>query len=96
MANIGLTLYTDGFFGSVLKSPSQMGSLSIHNSVTNISRLGTFKAWLVHVDPDLNQDSDSVCRRIKMSFKKGNKYFHQFFYKELDVHRAGRCRSGFT
>jgi hypothetical protein len=42
MANISLTLYTDGFFGSVLKSPSQMGSLSIHNSVTNISPLGTF------------------------------------------------------
>jgi hypothetical protein len=42
MANISLTLYTNGIFGSVLKSPTQMGSLSINNSVTNISRLGTF------------------------------------------------------
>jgi hypothetical protein len=41
--NISLTLYTKGFFGSVLKSHTQMGSLSINNSVTNISRLGTFK-----------------------------------------------------
>jgi hypothetical protein len=43
MANISLTLYTNGFFGSVLKSPIQMGSVSVNNSVTNISRLGTFK-----------------------------------------------------
>jgi hypothetical protein len=43
MANISLTLYTNGFFGSILKSPIQMGSLSVKNSVTNISRLGTFK-----------------------------------------------------
>jgi hypothetical protein len=43
MVNISLTLYTKGFFGSFLKSPTQMGSLSINNSVTNISRLGTFK-----------------------------------------------------
>jgi hypothetical protein len=42
MANISLTLYTNGFFGSVFKSPTQMGSLSINNSVTNISCLGTF------------------------------------------------------
>ncbi len=40
---MNLTLYTNGFFGSVLKSPTQMGSLSINNSVSNISRLGTFK-----------------------------------------------------
>jgi hypothetical protein len=31
-------LYTNGFFGSV-----QMRSLSVNNSVMNISRLGTFK-----------------------------------------------------
>ncbi len=31
------------FFGSVLMSPIQMGSLSVNNSVTNFSRLGTFK-----------------------------------------------------
>jgi hypothetical protein len=43
MVNISLTLYTKGFFGSFVKSPTQMGSLSINNSVTNISRLGTFK-----------------------------------------------------
>jgi len=43
MANISLTLYTNGFFGLVLKSPIQMGSLSMNNSVKNISRLGTFK-----------------------------------------------------
>ncbi len=57
MANISLTLYTNGFIGSVLKSPTQMGSLSINNSVTNISRLGTFKCnirgdkLVVHHDP---------------------------------------------
>jgi hypothetical protein len=43
MANISLTLYTNAFFGSILKSPVQMESLSVNNSVTNISRLGTFK-----------------------------------------------------
>jgi hypothetical protein len=43
MVDISLTLYTKGFFGSFLKSPTQMGSLSINNSETNISRLGTFK-----------------------------------------------------
>jgi hypothetical protein len=42
MVNISLTLYTKGFFGSFLKSLTQMGSLNINNSVTNISRLGTF------------------------------------------------------
>jgi hypothetical protein len=44
MVNISLILYTKGFFGSFLKSPTQMGSLSINNSETNISRLGTFKS----------------------------------------------------
>jgi hypothetical protein len=43
MANISLVLYTNGFFGSALKSPIQMGSFSVNNSVTNISRLGTSK-----------------------------------------------------
>jgi hypothetical protein len=47
MANISLTLYTNGFFGSVLMSPIQMGSLSVNNSVTNFSRLGTFKGDVV-------------------------------------------------
>ncbi len=43
MANDSLTIHTIRFFGSFLKSPIQMGWLSIMNSVTNISRLGTFK-----------------------------------------------------
>jgi hypothetical protein len=43
MANISQTLYTFEFFGSVLKSPTSMGSLSVNNLVMNISRLGTFK-----------------------------------------------------
>jgi hypothetical protein len=43
MANISLALYTNGFFGSVLKSPTHMGLLSMNNSFTNISCLGTFK-----------------------------------------------------
>ncbi len=47
MVNISLTLYTKGLFGSFLKSPTQMGSLSINNSVTNISRLGTFNVQLL-------------------------------------------------
>jgi hypothetical protein len=47
MVNISLTLYTNGLFGSVLKSPIQMGWLSKNNSVTNISRLGTFnETWI--------------------------------------------------
>jgi hypothetical protein len=52
MANICLTHYTNGFFASVPKSPTQMGSLSVHcvyNSVTNISRLGTFNEALSKV-----------------------------------------------
>jgi hypothetical protein len=43
MESISLALYTNGFFGSVLKSPIQRGPLSMNNSVKNISRLGTFK-----------------------------------------------------
>jgi len=45
MRNINPTVYTNGFFGSFLKSPTQMGSLGVDNSVTNISRLGTFKEY---------------------------------------------------
>jgi hypothetical protein len=47
MVNISLTPYTKVFFGSFLKSPTQMGSLSKNNLVTNISRLGTFKDALI-------------------------------------------------
>jgi hypothetical protein len=43
MANISITLYTNKFFGAVLKSPIQRGLLGVNNSVTNISILGTFK-----------------------------------------------------
>jgi hypothetical protein len=50
MVNISLILYTKDFFGSVLKSPTQMGSLSKNNSVTNSSRLGTFKTPSVGAD----------------------------------------------
>jgi hypothetical protein len=42
MVNISLTLYTNGLFDSVLKSSFQMVLLSVINSATNISRLGTF------------------------------------------------------
>jgi hypothetical protein len=42
MANISLALYTNVFFGSALKLPIQIGTLSIYNSARNISRLGTF------------------------------------------------------
>jgi hypothetical protein len=49
MANNSLTIYTNRFFALVLKSPFQRGSLSIINSVTNISRLGTFKLYFVIV-----------------------------------------------
>jgi hypothetical protein len=38
MTNISLTLYTNRFFGAVLRSPIKMGS----QWVTNISRLGPF------------------------------------------------------
>ncbi len=43
MADNSLTIERNRFFVLVLKSPIQRGSLSIINSVTNISRLGTFK-----------------------------------------------------
>jgi hypothetical protein len=36
----------------VLKSPTQMGWLSIINSVTNISRLGTFKKIHTRMDKE--------------------------------------------
>jgi hypothetical protein len=43
MADNSLTIDRNRFLALVLKSPTQMGWLSIINSVTNISRLGTFK-----------------------------------------------------
>ncbi len=51
MVNISLILYTKGFFSSVLKSPTQMGSLSI-----NISRLGTFKGLSQDRRADFSED----------------------------------------
>jgi hypothetical protein len=44
MADNSLTIDRNRFLALDLKSPTQMGWLSIINSVTNISRLGTFKA----------------------------------------------------
>jgi hypothetical protein len=69
MANNSLTILTNQFFALVLKSPIQMGWLSIINSVTNISRLGTFK-WtngIVHPPWYLRSRERSVLH---------NKYFH--------------------
>ncbi len=37
MANIGLEIFKNRMFGLVLMSPTQMGSLSVKNSATNIS-----------------------------------------------------------
>ncbi len=42
LANISLKIFKNEHFASVPNSPTQMGSLSVNNSVTNISRLGTF------------------------------------------------------
>ena len=42
MADNSLTIDRNRFLALVLKSPTQMGWLSIINSVTNISRLGNF------------------------------------------------------
>ncbi len=49
MENNSLTILTNRFFALVLKSPIQMGWLSIINLVTNISRLGTFKKGCCYV-----------------------------------------------
>jgi hypothetical protein len=49
MADNSLTIHTNQFFALVFKSPIQIGWLSIINSVTNISRLGTFNAFMVHL-----------------------------------------------
>jgi hypothetical protein len=46
MADNSLTIDRNRFLALVLKSPTQMGWLSIINSVTNISRLCTFKERL--------------------------------------------------
>jgi hypothetical protein len=56
MANISLTLHTNSFFGSILMSPIQMGSLSVNNSVTNISLLGTVnQIWMYrYYLPEIN------------------------------------------
>jgi hypothetical protein len=45
MANIRLTLYKTRFFGSVLKSPTQMGSLGVKKlgHEYSISRRGAFR-----------------------------------------------------
>jgi hypothetical protein len=63
MANICLTLYRNWFFASIPKSPTQMGSLSVYNSVTNISCLGTFKycCW-----GPTNMKSFFVCLEVQL------------------------------
>jgi hypothetical protein len=53
MASISLS-YIIGFFGSVLKLPIQMGSLSINNLVTNISHLGTFHTYCARTSYDVS------------------------------------------
>jgi hypothetical protein len=58
MVSISLT-YTIGFFGSVLKLSIQMGSLSINNLVTNISRLGNFKTYCARTSND--EFSPHIC-----------------------------------
>jgi hypothetical protein len=78
MANICLKLYTNAFFGSILKSPMQMGSLSVYNSVTNISRLGTFKVpkkMFGKTQPFAGVFA-KVSRKTKMNFSKSKKCFH--------------------
>jgi hypothetical protein len=65
MGNINPTVYTNGFFGSFLKSPTQMGSFSVDNSVRNISRLGTFNVrkvtgGLCHLYTNV-RESDGLC-----------------------------------
>ncbi len=49
MADNSPTIDRNRFLALVLKSPTQMGWLSIINSVTNISRLGTFKGCFLAV-----------------------------------------------
>jgi hypothetical protein len=75
MANISLKLYTNGFIGSVLKSPTQMGSLSINNSVTNISRLGTFN---INKFASL-RNSFSNCRTCSLRFDINEKIIIEAF-----------------
>ncbi len=65
MANMSLVLYTNGFFGSVLKSFNQMGSLSKNNSVTNISHLGTSKVTNGFLRIFCKPDSFSIKTRGK-------------------------------
>ncbi len=66
MANNSLTIHTNRFYALVLKSPIQMGWLSIINSVTNISRLGTF-------------NDNILGKKFYNSLKIDQKFFlHQF------------------
>jgi hypothetical protein len=67
MENISLLLHTKGFFGSVLKSPTQMGSLSINNSVTNISRLGTFKDVQATEKPSALNREHTALQKMKFN-----------------------------
>ena len=68
MANNSLTILTNQFFALVLKSPIQMGWLSVINSVTNISRLGTFNAPLPRRECASREDFKSQATRIIPSY----------------------------
>jgi hypothetical protein len=61
MANNNLTIHTNQIFALVLKSPIQTGWLSNINSVTNISRLGTFKGIAL---PQSQFPHPCVCERF--------------------------------
>ncbi len=90
MANISLTLYTNSFFGSILMSPIQVGSLSVNNSITNISRLGIFKCNISHFIPvnnihtslQYNKFSRYALHQYQISLKKfkGNAKLFQLAY----------------
>jgi hypothetical protein len=70
MTNISLTLNTNSFFGSILMSPIQMGSLIVNNSVTNISRLGTFKHEVIHYIIQEAEFLDAIQTKVMKSASK--------------------------
>jgi hypothetical protein len=75
MANISLTLSTNGFFGSVLMSPIQMGSLSVNNSVTNFSRLGSGHLY----------DNDRFCPALGICILRFLRTFSPNFQKRSEI-----------
>jgi hypothetical protein len=89
MAIISLKLYTNGFIGSVLMSPIQMGSLRVNNSVKNISRLGTFKKCFHYfvTNPGFKKIQTE---NLDFLNKKMNSFFTRFLYLTVNfpVHRC--------